>query len=300
MGNKRTYNHTSRTLRQNGDEVDMNKNQYKIRLEQLKELYNIGKKVSLLVENKKPTTIRSWQAEKVVEKVLLHCNSIIKLFAIGMEDYSELDIGLVASASRNIMDAGNIYFYITERGISEEEVEFRYNLQSLNYEKNIKDIFKKLDFPMDSFWIRVLDSHSAAEEIKKSSIYVKADNNGKSSILSGKQLFNKKPVGIFDRELESAIYNILSNSIHSFYIGLSNNSIQRSGIFASYIDSVMLSIIAVEVAIVYAAHIINDYLLLRRQLSKKITDGERDKIRELMDIGYLSDYLEAKRNEFRK
>ncbi len=88
----------------------MEKNQYKIRLKELKELYDIGKKVSLVSGSKRATTIKSAQAEKVVEKVLLHCNSIIKLFNIGQNEYSELDIALIASATRNIMDAANVYF----------------------------------------------------------------------------------------------------------------------------------------------------------------------------------------------
>ena len=123
-----------------GDKSNMETNQYKIRLKELNELYNIGKKVSLVSGSKRATTIKSAQAEKVVEKVLLHCNSIIKLFNVGQNEYSELDIALIASATRNIMDAANIYFYISERGISAEESNFRYNLQLLNYNKNIKDI----------------------------------------------------------------------------------------------------------------------------------------------------------------
>lgn len=90
-----------------------------------------------------------------------------------------------------------------------------------------------------------------------------------------KQFYNRKRVGIFSQDIESAIFNILSNSTHSFYIGLSNNSVKKSIVFSSYINSLMLSIISVETAIIYAANIINDYLLLRRQLSNIITQPEK-------------------------
>ena len=60
--------------------ISMNTNNSRIRLEELKELYDIGKKVSLITENKRATTLRTAEAEKIVEKALLHCNSIIKLF----------------------------------------------------------------------------------------------------------------------------------------------------------------------------------------------------------------------------
>ena len=171
-----------------GEKSNMETNQYKIRLKELNELYNIGKKVSLVSGSKRATTIKSAQAEKVVEKVLLHCNSIIKLFDVGQNEYSELDMALIASATRNIMDAANVYFYISERGISAEESNFRYNLQLLNYNKNIKDIYNKLNFPMDCFRMKLDDMSFVIEEIKNSSIYLAANNKEKSIILSGKQL----------------------------------------------------------------------------------------------------------------
>lgn len=278
----------------------MNTDKVKIRLEELKVLYEIGKKVSLITENKKATTLRSAEAEKIVEKVLLHCNSIIQLFCIGLKDYTELDFALIASAARNIMDCGNVYFYIAERGISEEEVNFRYNLQILNYDKNLKDIFRKFDFPMNSFKMRLNDFSFIKEEIKNSSIYLNASNNEKSMILSGKQFFKRKRVGIFSQDLESAIFNMLSNSVHSFYIGLSNNSIKAPGVFASYIDSLMLCIVSIETTLIYTANILNDYLLLRKQLNKKLTKEERDKIKRLMSTESLINYLNIQKNKFDK
>ena len=62
----------------------------------------------------------------------------------------------------------------------------------------------------------------------------------------------------------------------------------------------MLSIISVETAILYVANIINDYLLLRRQLSKIITQPERIRIRDLMKIDYINSYLEFKKCDFAK
>lgn len=278
----------------------MSKIKFGIRLDELKTLYDIGKKVSLITDNKRATTLRSAEAEKIVEKVLLHCNSIIKLFYMGLNDYSELDFALIASAARNIMECGNVYFYISERGISEEEVNFRYNLQLLNYDKNVKDIFRKFGFPMDSFKMKLNDFGFIIKEIKNSSIYLNANHDEKSMILSGKQFFKRKRVSIFDQDLESAIFNLLSNSVHSFYIGLSNNSIRTPGVFASYIDSLMLCIISIETSLVYTANILNDYLLLRRQLSKNVTKEERDKIRELMSTEYLVNYVNYQKNEFGK
>lgn len=276
----------------------MEKEGFYIRTDKLEDLYNIGKKVSLILSDVCPTTLRAAQAEKISEKVLLHCNSIIKLFDMAQEDYSELDIALIASAARNIMDSGNVYFYVTERGISEEEVQFRYNLQIVNYEKNVKDIFRKLKFLMDSYKMRLLDHDFVIKEIKETSIYSEADENEKKRILSGKPFFRRKSTGIFSLETESAIFNILSNSIHSFYIGLSNNSINRSLVFNSYIDPVMLCIISVETAMIYTANILYDYLQLRKQLGRTLAREEREQIKALRSTEFLEAYLKEQRDRF--
>lgn len=44
-----------------GDKSNRDKNQYKIRLKELKELYDIRKKVSLVSGSKRATTIKSAQ-----------------------------------------------------------------------------------------------------------------------------------------------------------------------------------------------------------------------------------------------
>lgn len=167
----------------------METNKYKIRLGTLKELYDIGKKVGLVNLDERARTLRAAQAEKIFEKVLLHCRSIIKLFTVENRDYSEIDIGLIASAARNIIDSSNLYFYISERGISEEEITFRHNLQLLNYDKNIKNIFKKFGFSLTSFRMQLIDAENIRNEIKKSHKYVNANNDEKSIMLSGKQFF---------------------------------------------------------------------------------------------------------------
>lgn len=267
-------------------------NKYKIRLGTLQELYDIGKKISLIDGNERATTIRAAQAEKVVEKVLLHCGSILKLLSLDKGNYADLDIALVASAARNIIDSANIYFYVSERGISEEEVKFRYNLQFLNYDKNIKNIFGKLNFSLTSFRRRLIDVENIRNEIKSSNLYLNANNDERSLMLSGKQFIKKPEMKILDSSIESGIYNLLSNSIHSFYIGLSNNSLNKSDIFSSYIDFVMLAIIAVETSVIYTANIIYDYILLRKRLGKKISENERAIIKYLMKADYMYEYLE--------
>ena len=151
---------------------------------------------------------------------------------------------------------------------------------------------------MDSYKMRLLDHDFVIKEIKETSIYSEADENEKKRILSGKPFFRRKSTGIFSLETESAIFNILSNSIHSFYIGLSNNSINRSLVFNSYIDPVMLCIISVETAMIYTANILYDYLQLRKQLGRTLAREEREQIKALRSTEFLEAYLKEQRDRF--
>lgn len=146
--------------------------------------------------------------------------------------------------------------------------------------------------------MRLIDAENTRNEIKNSNIYLNANNDERSLMLSGKQFINKSEMKILDNDIESGIYNLLSNSIHSFYIGLSNNPVSKSGIFASYIDFIMLAIIAVETAIIYTANIINDYILLRKKLGNKISENERVIIKRLMKSDYIYEYLEHQKDFF--
>lgn len=146
--------------------------------------------------------------------------------------------------------------------------------------------------------MRLIDAENIRNEIKNSKIYMNADKDERSLMLSGKQFINKPDMKILDYNIESGIYNLLSNSTHSFYIGLSNNSLSKSGIFASYIDFIMLAIIAVETAIIYTANIINDYILLRKKLGNKISENERVIVKSLMKPDHIYDYLEHQKDFF--
>ena len=86
--------------------------QFWIRTDKLNELYEIWKKIKTYGEDRPPSVLRTAQAEKILEKVLLHCRSIIRLFDVVLDDCTEADIALIASAARNIMDSGNVYFYL--------------------------------------------------------------------------------------------------------------------------------------------------------------------------------------------
>lgn len=83
---------------------------------------------------------------KISEKSLLHDHSILLLLSTILDQTSELDVSMIASAARNIMETTNIYFHISQRGIDTSALELRVETMVLNEIYNEIEITKKLGF----------------------------------------------------------------------------------------------------------------------------------------------------------
>ena len=119
-------------------------NIFKISFSRLQTLYSFSKKISIIDSAKHARTQRAMTLEKMLEKILLHDHSILLLLSVVPEQIQELDVSLIASAARNIMEATNIYFHISQRGIDTDTIEFRVDTMALNEIYNEIDITKNL------------------------------------------------------------------------------------------------------------------------------------------------------------
>ena len=272
----------------------MEKSEYLIRLGDLKKVDSIWKKIS----SERATTYRGLQSGEIAAKALLHCGSIINLIENKIDNPREIDASLIASAARNIIDVSRLYFYVSERGLTDDEFNFRIQLHRLHYKTNIINIFEKLQLPLTRVF-SLSTKESIIDVIKNNKIYLEASKDEKNAILSGGKLFlNEKPKEILKQEIKSGLFKLLSNSVHGFPLGLGSHSLSRSIVFASQIDAIMLMIISVEVAIIYSANIINDYKLLRKQLNRKLSVEEKAFLKELSKPDYLHCYLAERRDFF--
>ena len=278
------------------------KRDYELRLDRLEKLYQVGKKISITDLGVTGTTLRTYQLEAIVEKILLHDCSIVHLVKGSSDsDYKVLDISAIASIARNVMECINLYFYIAERKIKNDEISLRYTFSSLNYYRNITDILAKLDFSKDCFCMRAIKfgKENAIAEIKSSEFYKKSDKNIQNRLLSGaKPLYKAPDANILEKKHESAIYNILSNSSHSLFIGLGSNSFSSSPIYQNHISPLMMLAISTEICIIYTAHMLCDYLLLRKKLNTYLTDEEKKLIKEMKNMDYLHQIIETEKAIF--
>ena len=272
-------------------------------LQKLKRVYNIGKKISIIENEDTPSSFRVMIIDKIMEKLLLHDKSIISLLEISKEnEFVELDLAAIGSLARNIMEAANLYFHFAERKISAEEIEFRYKVLSLNHETNLKELSKKLDFTINyGFFDAETVRNIMVNSIKEDKGFQKLDRQTQNHILSGrKPTYNRKDIGILEKDVESGLYNIFSSSIHSLYMGLGTSSIRHSFVYNGKITGIMILELSIEIAVIYTAHVLKDYLNLRKRYYNYLSDNEKTDLKILMCCANLDILLDSYRDQFSK
>ncbi|WP_187644950.1 hypothetical protein [Paenibacillus terrae] len=234
----------------------------------LKRLAEIARQVSR-IENKKYTAIsRILYAEDLFEKALLNVYSFIRLWPHDTESKKIFDASSLASLARNIIETHKVYHYISEPGISKEEFELRWIIMVLHDGLGRERILNKLGFSEeDDIKESSMMSVSFAEGILSgNSLFNLLDENLKKKLMKGEKPYlferivkNNSPI---NKDHESGLYNFLSNSVHSFPLGIKN---YYGGISEKFhLGMYHLVTIAVEVSIMYFASIVDSYIRLRR------------------------------------
>lgn len=270
-------------------------------IQELNSLYIISKKVSIIDIGPTAKALRTFQLEKIVEKILLHDHSILVLFENGIENKNEMDISLIASAARNTMECTNIYFHIAERNLDPDEIQFRFLMMYINAIKNELDIYHKLNISLDNYRVGLYkwSFDNSIEEIKNIKSFKKLSDKERQFVVSDrKPAFKIKSPNIIQTELESALYNLLSNSVHSLFIGLGNNSLNPDIFYSSYFDPILLLNVAIQISIIYTSYVIKDYLELRKRLYRFLDENEKQVIKELKSTNRLVSYLDSIKKDF--
>lgn len=274
-----------------------------MRYEQLDQLYNICKKISCIDLGHTGKSYRSFILEDIVEKLLLHLKSMSIIFWENRKTKSrELDVSALATLARNIMDVTNNYYYFGERNISMDELKFRFYLSSYHDVNQSMLVYKKLNFKDGGFRWSIDKSYikNIKTDIKNINIYKNLSSDEKKELYLGnrqKKKYHRKK--IFSENIESACYNILSQSVHSFNGGLGNNSIKDINImYGNYFDSLKLLFMSCEIAIIYTANVIDDYLALIKRLNKYLDSSEKKIIKELKSVEYFYKWLDLIKDEY--
>ena len=269
----------------------------------LRSLYEACKKVSI-IDGATPAQVhRTMILEKILEKILLHDHSILLLLGPIPKQMQELDVSMIASAARNIMEAANLYFHLSQRGLSAEQVEARICVMVRNELVNEIDITEKLGVSRECFHSQVnhLYLDVSAKDFLKDPQFAQLPANAQAQVLSGrKPAFQMTSPGILKPDMESAVYNLFSNSLHGLHLGLSSNSVNKAPVFRNFFGADKLILISLLVSRIYTAHVVKDYLNLRKPLNSLLSPEEKALIKACMSTAELDEYLDQLRAEYER
>lgn len=269
------------------------------RINVLSRLSKISRDILEITKVNDPTSIRAYEATRIFEKATLHSISFLKLWPLDNKNSIEIDTASLATIARVIMENHNVLHYLTEHGLSKDEFEFRSLVMRLHYSKKIKEILQKLQFEESDGINRVfsMSESSSIRLLRDNQLFKLLSMPEQLKILKGKEAYLKERItskrNLLEADVESGIYNLLSNSVHSYPLGLMNASL---GINDNHLNGFNLLYISLEVSILYFSSLIIEYLKLRRKIFMSISKEDRDFVKDKITSENIMRWIDDRRN----
>jgi len=271
-------------------------------IENLEKLYKIYEKIDSTKMHKKFTNMRSLKLATILNKMfyyLEYAGVLISKKDIKNDNYYKYNI--VITIGRNMMELFNVYEYFGESGISNDEYELR--KLCADFHETISE--EKIDAKLEEYNKEKFDqltvlypSCNFLRLIKLNSVYQNSSDKWKKTLLSSKKCYyfsrKVKKMNIMPQALESSLYNIFSNFIHSFEMGLGydfrrSNSHMYSGYYQA--------ILSVQIMILYSSIMLKNYIS-RRNFKKIMTKSDLKFIDSLITIEDIEKTLLEWKNKF--
>ncbi|MVO99555.1 DUF5677 domain-containing protein [Paenibacillus lutrae] len=261
-------------------------------------LIEVAKKMSKINQRivRSTTSLRTYYAQLIFEKSLLNAISISRLIPTNDEDYKYLDVSSIASLARNLIEVHHVFNYFCERNITEDELDFRMYLASYHNSITRNKIIERLGITQIEGIFDADFSHSIIKSyLIESRVFNTLSEGLRKEIIRGKHafFFNRiaKDITPINKVQESGIYNLLSNSVHSYPFGLNNYS---GRYFRDHLDNIGLAFISVEIGVLFLSSIIKEYLFIRKKLSRTLSKEEYNDINNISRINLLNDWMQLK------
>jgi len=249
-------------------------------LEILEELY------SRMHSESERAAIGSWRslyARGFFDKARLHISSLVLLIKSGAENSGKhFDIGGICSLARCIIEAHNAYYYLLEPLLDSDEQEFRHDLFLANQTSDLERIQSELGIPPDEFgtFFRQASLSRTLARLEQNPSFQGLPPDKKRKARAGRSPYltdrygGKRPL---PPNIESAIYKLLSHSVHSFGLGI-NPFANGRNTAAGGLNVIALSL---DSSLIYGARIAKKYLTARHKAMPSISDSDRTVIMEL-------------------
>jgi hypothetical protein len=256
-----------------------------IRTTKLEEIVSLCESVAARSESASISSIRTLYAKSLFEKGMLNGSSIASLIQ-PLRQGKTADLGGICALARSLIEAHNVFMYLTESGISVSERDFRFQLMNLNSAVDLLRINDAIgvttsEFP--SFWQTVSKDWSL-ESLQKNDAFNGLDEKRRAELLKGKRPYlnrrgtRRAPV---DEGTEAAVYNLFSHHVHSF--GLSSQ-FGGSDTSAGYVNALFL---AVEISVLFLANLVKQYQVVRTRATGSFSEPERGLITDALSLRHL-------------
>lgn len=278
--------------------MDMDKPMF--RITDMRHLVEICKKLSKFKKTIKSWTLRTYYAEMIFDKLSLSSSNFLKVWPEGDCTFDLVDTSSIASIARNFIEVHDVLYYFCEKNLSEDEFNLRVSVADLHHSKELKRILKRFNF---SETILAVDYANMSEfysrtKIEENPLFQSYSSKLQKSILKGTKAYDmkllKKKDFPIEEDIKLGVYKLLSNSIHSFLLGVVNNS---PGSMDSPVSQINILFFSMEVSIIYLASSADMYCKLRSKLASNLTTKERNFIKEMTSDKYLKQWLERLREK---
>ncbi|MFF2482741.1 hypothetical protein [Paenibacillus sp. NPDC058071] len=256
----------------------------------------ISKKNQTIVSS--TTSLRTYYAQLVFEKSLLNAISISKLIPSNNDEdgYKYLDVSSIASLTRNLIEIHHVLNYFCERNITDEEFNFRMYLASYHSSITQERIIDRLGIPPKNGLFGADFAQSIIESnLENNTVFSNLSEVQKREILKGKRAFLferiSKSITPITKNQESGVYNLLSNSVHSYPFGLNNYS---NVYVRDHFDNVGLAFVSIEIGILFLSSIVKEYLFLRKKLASALSNEEKSEILAISEMNLLDSWIQKK------
>ena len=260
-----------------------------IRVDRLSEVVGVCEAIHNRSRGSTIANSRMFHSRSFFEKGLLHGKAICALIA-PIQRKEDGDLAGICALARSLIETHNALLYISEFKIGASELEFRIALMHLNQATDLLRINDALGIPESDMrcWAQRMSRNFAVDELEENSVFSSLDEKQRKHLLLGRVPFlgkryrGPRPI---KQQIEAAVYNLLSHNVHSY--GLSS----RFGGQITPAGSVNTLFLAVEMALIFLAHMARHYQRLRSPATGKLRPDDRAMLDEVLSLAHFQSWV---------
>jgi hypothetical protein len=235
-----------------------------------------------------PTTWRAVCASQIFSKFTGHIASAFKL--LPNEQERDVDVSVLASIARMVIESHDALLYFTQRGLSVEEQDFRLTLYEYHSSFESAAVLDRLGIPSDHHWNDFFVRENKCA-LSQKSFFQGLPAKEQKMLLEGRKAYywrGQRPKPKFISEShESALYKLMSNHVHTFPLGATF----RFGPSESIFGKSCIAFFALEAIVMYSAATILAFASFRVKVGQVLSAADKKYLRDVLEKRTLANWL---------